>query len=71
MAIVKDYYIGNTHVQILDDAYRDLTPEELHERQERIKRNIFAIVARDEREKLERQIAQEEEAENDRSETHI
>lgn len=71
MAIVKDYYIGNTHVQILDDAYCDLTPEELHERQERIKRNIFAIVARDEREKLERQIAQEEEAENDRSETHI
>lgn len=71
MAIVKDYYIGNTHVQILDDAYRDLTPEELHERQERIKRNIFAIVAKDEREKLERQIAQEEEAENDRSETHI
>ena len=71
MAIVKDYYIGKTHVQILDDAYRDLTPEELHERQERIKKNIFAIVARDEREKLERQIAQEEEAENDRDQTHI
>ncbi len=71
MAVVKTMKWGNCTITIRDDAYRDLTPEELHERQERIKKNIFAIVARDEREKLERQIAQEEEAENDRSETHI
>lgn len=44
MAIVKDYYNGNTHVIIHDDAYADLTPEQLAERQERIRRNISNIV---------------------------
>ncbi len=29
MAVVKDYYIGNTRIIICDDAYRDKTPEEL------------------------------------------
>lgn len=29
MAVVKDYYIGNTRIIICDDAYRDKTPEEI------------------------------------------
>lgn len=44
MAIVKDYYRGNTHVIIHDDAYADLTPEQLAARQERIRKNISNIV---------------------------
>ena len=55
MAIVKDYYNGNTHVIIHDDAYAHLTPEELAERQERIRKNISNIVYSP----LERQAAQE------------
>lgn len=27
--VVKDYYIGHTHIKICDDCYRDKTPEEL------------------------------------------
>ena len=44
MAIVKDYYIGNAHVLVNDDAYADLTPEQLAERQERVRKNISDIV---------------------------
>lgn len=34
--IVKDYYIGNTHICILDAAYANKTPEEL----KRVKENF-------------------------------
>ena len=44
MAIVKDYYNGNTHVIITDDAYSHLTPEELAKRQERVRKNISNVV---------------------------
>ena len=34
--VVKDYYIGNTHIFICDDCYRDKTPEEINEQEQRI-----------------------------------
>lgn len=74
MAVVKDYYIGNTHVIVKDDAYAHLTPEELKERQERVAQNIFRIIERDRMEKIEREIAKEEEEkkkDGKREETYI
>ena len=46
MAVVKDFYIGNTHVKIHDDAYAHLSPEELKQRQETVRRNISNMVLR-------------------------
>ena len=56
MAIVKDYKGKYAHIIIHDDAYADLTPEELEQRKRRIERNISNIVRR----------AMEKKAENDR-----
>ena len=44
MAVVKDYYRGNTHIIIRDDAYAHLTPEELERRQKHIRERISQIV---------------------------
>lgn len=34
--VVRDYYIGNTHVRICDDYCRDKTPEDVQEILDRI-----------------------------------
>nr|DAK86095.1 MAG TPA: hypothetical protein [Caudoviricetes sp.]DAU53234.1 MAG TPA: hypothetical protein [Caudoviricetes sp.] len=34
--VVKDYYIGHTHIKICDDCYRDKTPEELEAQRQRL-----------------------------------
>ena len=34
--VVKDYYIGHTHIIICDDCYRDKTPEEIKAQENRL-----------------------------------
>ncbi len=46
MAIVKDYYKGNTHICIHDDAYADLTEEEIRQRKEIIQERVNQIAQR-------------------------
>lgn len=70
MAVVKTMKWGNCTIEICDDAYRDLTPEQLAERQERIKNNILNICARARMRRLEEQEAQEEQNAK-REEKHI
>lgn len=36
MALVEEYKIGNTTIKIYDDAYKDITPEEIERILERI-----------------------------------
>ena len=44
--VVEDFYIGNTHVRICDDACRDKTPEEVQAILDRIGHNAArAIIA--------------------------
>lgn len=40
MAVVKDYYHGNTHIRIHDDAYANLTEEEITQRQKTIQEHV-------------------------------
>lgn len=44
MAVVKDYYRGNTHIRIHDDAYAHLTPEEIAARNKQIQEHANQIV---------------------------
>lgn len=44
MAVVKDYYSGNTHIRIHDDAYAHLTPEEIAARHRQIQEHANQIV---------------------------
>lgn len=40
MAVVKTIKSGNTTIRIHDDAYRDVTPEELEARRKRIQDTV-------------------------------
>lgn len=42
--VVKDYYIGHTHILICDDYYRDKTPEELEAVRERISKKCYDLL---------------------------
>ena len=51
MAVVEEYVITEgpargAHVRILDDAYRDCTPEELARRQEEVNRVATRLLIR-------------------------
>ncbi len=41
MAVVEDFYIGNTHVRIHDDYCKDKTPEDVQKILERIARKTL------------------------------
>lgn len=44
--VVRDFYIGNTHIQICDDYCRDKTPEEVQAILDRIASNaVLAFTA--------------------------
>lgn len=60
MAVVKEIKWGNCTIRIHDDAYRDLTPEQLAKRQEEVKRNILRICERADRKRLEKMLKEEE-----------
>lgn len=42
--VVKDYYIGNTHIKICDDYYRDKTPEEIEAINQRISDKCYELL---------------------------
>lgn len=44
MAIVRDFYMGKTHVMIDDTYCRDKTPEEVQEILDRIAANAFRAI---------------------------
>ena len=44
--VVKDYYIGHTHIKICDDCYRDKTPEEIEATWQRINDKCFELLRR-------------------------
>lgn len=71
MAVVKEIKWGNCTIRIHDDAYRDLTPEQLAKRQEEVKNNIYRIFERAERKRLEKMLSEEEEKDAKREDTHI
>lgn len=70
MAVVKEIKWGNCTIRIHDDAYRDLTPEQLAKRQEEVRNNILRICERADRKKLEKML-QEEEKDAKREDAHI
>jgi len=44
--VVKDFYVGHTHIKICDDSCRNKTPEQVQEILERIARITYgAMVA--------------------------
>lgn len=71
MAVVKTMKWGNCTIEICDDAYRDLTPEQLEKRKERIKNNILNICERARLRRLEEVGEQEEIKDAKRKKEHI
>lgn len=54
MAVVRDFYIGNTHVKIDDEYCRDKTPEEVQEILDRIADRAYrAIYGAEQQKKME------------------
>lgn len=49
--VVKDFYIGNTHIKICDDSCRDKTPEQVQEILDRISKLVSGpyIMAQEEK----------------------
>ena len=43
--IVRDFFIGNTHIMIADDCCRDKTPEEVQEILRKIARDAQAAIS--------------------------
>ena len=43
MAVVRDFYIGATHICICDDCYRDAGPEEIERRRKAAQRVAWRI----------------------------
>ena len=44
MAVVREFQIGNAKVFVCDDAYRDVSPEEMSQRKTKV-REIMAQIA--------------------------
>ena len=49
--VVKDFYIGHTHVKICDDYCRDVTPEQVQQKLDNIARIAIASVRKAQQEK--------------------
>ena len=65
MAVVRDFYIGNTHVKIDDEYCRDKTPEEVQEILDRIADRAYrAIYGAEQQKKMEELQTNETETSN-------
>lgn len=60
MAVVATYHYGNAKVEVLDDYYKDKTPEEIEE----IKANVARVCTRLHLEKALRERNRREQEEN-------